>query len=101
MVRSLVLLLAIPLLVACSSEPSRAQKPLVTHQGVGVVVDVNVQKSRVKINHEKIEGYMEPMTMWFEVKDATMLAGLQPNDRVAFTVAEEESADVIVEIRKI
>ena len=100
MLRSLVFLLVLPLLVACGSDASRAQKPPVTHQGVGIVVDVNVEKSRIKLNHEKIEGYMEPMTMWFPVKEPALLQGLQPNDKVAFTVAEEESADVIVEIRK-
>jgi Cu/Ag efflux protein CusF len=99
--RSLVLLLVLPLAVAaCASEAPRAQKPPVTYQGVGVVVEVNVDKARVKINHEKIEGKMEAMTMWFPVKDPALLQGLQPNDKVAFTVAEEESADLIVEIRK-
>jgi Cu/Ag efflux protein CusF len=99
--RSLVLLLVLPLAAAaCASGASRAQKPPVTHEGVGVVVDVNVEKGRIKINHEKIEGYMEPMTMWFSVKDPALLEGLQPSDKVAFTVAEEDSADVIVELRK-
>ena len=100
MLRSIVLLLVLPLLAACASDASRAQKPPATHQGVGVVVDVNAEKGRIKINHEKIEGFMEAMTMWFTVKDPAMLQGLQPNDKIAFTIAEEESADLIVEIRK-
>ena len=101
MLRSLVLLFVLPLAAAaCGSDAPRAQKAPVTHQGVGVVVDVNVEKARVKINHEKIEGFMEPMTMWFGVKDPAMLEGLQPNDKVAFTVSEEESSDLITEIRK-
>ena len=101
MLRSLVLLFILPLAAAaCGADAPRAQKAPVTHQGVGVVVDVNVEKARVKINHEKIEGKMEAMTMWFPVKDPALLQGLQPNDKVAFTVAEEESADLIVEIRK-
>ena len=95
-----ILLLVVPLLVACASESSRAQKSPVRHEGAGVVVDVNVEKSRIKINHEKIEGYMEPMTMWFPVKEAKLLEGLRPNDRVTFTVVEEEAADVIVELKK-
>lgn len=72
-----------------------------THKGRGVVVVVNVEKSRVKINHEKIEGFMEAMTMWFDVKDAAMLSGIAPSDKVEFTITEETSADVITELRKL
>jgi Cu/Ag efflux protein CusF len=89
---------------ACASRPAAstaAQAPRATHRGAGVVVAVNAEKGRVKINHEKIEGYMDPMTMWFEVKDPKMLEGLAPNDRVEFVITEEESADVLTEIRKV
>ena len=97
----LVALVALSLCASCASEASRTQQPPVTHQGAGVVVDVNVEKSRIKINHEEMPGYMKPMTMWFPVKDSKLIEGLKPNDRVTFTVAEEEAADVIVEIRKV
>lgn len=89
-------LLSLP--VACASRKAAAGA---THRGVGTVVAVNLEKNRIKIDHEKMEGYMDAMTMWFDVKDAAMLGGLAPNDRVEFTVTEEEAADVITEIRKI
>lgn len=94
---ALALVLVLPAACSASSKP----KQRVSHKGVGVVVAINMEKGRVKIQHETIEGYMEAMTMWFDVKDASMLSGLQPNDKVEFTITEEESADVITEIRKV
>lgn len=86
------------LTAACAKQQPSGPRP--THKGVGVVVAVDVAKSRVKINHENIEGWMDAMTMWFDVKEAKMLDGISPNDRVEFVVTEEESADVITELRK-
>ncbi len=96
-VLALALLLGGLLFSSACAKPKAA----VTHRGVGVVVEINTAKSRVKIDHEAIEGWMEAMKMWFDVKDAKMLEGLAPNDKVEFVVTEEESSDVITEIRKI
>jgi Cu/Ag efflux protein CusF len=86
---------------ACGSRPAQSQAPRATHRGIGVVVAIDAAKGRVKLDHEKIEGFMEAMTMWFDVKDPTMLEGLAPKDRVEFVITEEESADVITEIKKV
>jgi protein SCO1/2 len=85
---------------ACASRASTG-KPQASHKGVGVVVAVAPEKSRIKIQHDAIEGYMEAMTMWFTVKDASMLDGIAPNDKIEFTVTEEDSADVVTELKKI
>jgi len=50
----------------------------------GVVVAVQPEEKTVRIRHEKIPGYMDAMTMPFEVKDTNELAGLQAGDEVAF-----------------
>lgn len=90
---------AFALSAACAS--SRASKASgASHRSVGVVVAINQEKGRVKLNHEAIDGYMEAMTMWFDVKDPKMLEGLAPNDKVEFVVTEEDSADVVTEIKK-
>jgi Cu/Ag efflux protein CusF len=83
---------------ACASRASTGQR--VSHKGVGIVVAIAPEKSRIKIDHEAIEGYMEAMTMWFSVKDKSMLDGIASNDKVEFTVTEEDSADVITELKK-
>lgn len=88
-------------LVASSACSGKQQKAAVTHSGKGIVVAVDVAKSRVKINHEKIEGYMDAMTMWFDVKDAAMLTGISVDDRVEFTISEEQSADIVTTLRKL
>ena len=71
-----------------------------THKGVGVVVEVDAAKGRIKINHEEIAGYMDAMTMWFRVKDKAMLEGIAPNDRVEFTITEMDAGDVLTELKK-
>lgn len=55
-----------------------------TFQVKGVVREVAPEKKTVKIDHEKIPGYMDAMTMDFDVKDAKELTGLQPGDTVSF-----------------
>lgn len=98
----LAALVAIALSFGCASQKGMtAAATGATHKGRGVVVVVNAEKSRVKINHEEIEGFMGAMTMWFDVKDRGMLNGIAPGDKVEFTITEEASADVITELRKI
>lgn len=94
---AILMLTAVIAAAACSSTQ---QKAAVTHSGKGVVVAVDAAKSRVKINHEKIEGFMDAMTMWFDVKDAAMLNGIAVDDKVEFTITEEQSADVVTALRK-
>lgn len=75
----LTILLFIPL-AACDSPPKPTgirQYPL-----EGRVESVDMDKQRVTIAHEKIEGYMEPMTMPFPVRDAEILRGLKSGDRI-------------------
>lgn len=79
---------------------SKTQASGATHQGTGVVVEIDKEKGKVKINHEKIDGYMDAMTMWFFVKDKALLDGLAANDRIDFTITEEQSSDLITAIKK-
>lgn len=95
----LAALLASALLASCAS---RAPKPAgAQHRGRGVVVAINAEKGRVKIEHEAIENYMDAMTMWFDVKDKKLLDGLSPNDKIEFVLTEDDAADVVTEITKV
>ena len=60
------------------------------YEAVGVVVGFMAQKKFVNIKHETIPGFMDAMTMPFEVKDSTLLRGIQEGDSIAFrfTVAD-------------
>ena len=50
------------------------------------------KKRRLRIQHEEIPGYMEAMTMSFDVRhDTNELAGLKAGDRVTFRMLVTES----------
>ena len=50
----------------------------------GVVEEIKPSRKVVIIKHEKIPGYMEAMTMPFDVKEANELALVKPGDKVMF-----------------
>ena len=53
----------------------------------GVVREVDAPEKYVIVQHEKIPGYMDAMTMPFDVKNTNELRGLTPGDRIAFQLA--------------
>ena len=101
LLRALVAACVLSLASACASRAVELHPTGASHKGTGVVVAVDASKGRVKIQHEKIENYMDPMTMWFDVKDPKLLEGIAPNDKVEFVITEETSADVVTEIKKV
>lgn len=56
-----------------------------SYEAVGVVVSFMSEKRFVNVDHETIPGFMNAMTMPFEVKDTTLLRGIQEGDSIAFT----------------
>jgi protein SCO1 len=92
----------IALLASCEKNapeavPSSAPSALApttqrTFQVKGTVIEVKAAEKTLTIKHEAIPGYMEAMTMPFEVKDTNELAGLEAGDAVSFrmTVADKE-----------
>jgi protein SCO1/2 len=84
--------------VPAPSAGSAAQPQV--YQVKGVVREVVPEKLKVKIEHEEIPGYMEKMTMMFDVKDQKELAGLQANDSVSFRMIVTEDDGWIDQIRK-
>ena len=55
----------------------------------GVVVEVRATNSEAVIRHEKIPGYMDAMTMPFDVKDVRLLDGLRSGEVVRFQLYVE------------
>lgn len=55
----------------------------------GVVVEVRATNSEAVIRHEVIPGYMDAMTMPFDVKDVRLLDGLKSGDVVRFQLFVE------------
>ena len=70
------------------------------YQGKGVVVSVAPEKKKVTIKHEEIVGYMDAMTMPFDVMDTNELNGLQAGDPVTFRVVATRTFDWVDQIKK-
>jgi protein SCO1/2 len=67
----------------------------------GVVVELMPAERSVRIRHEEIPGYMDAMTMPFEVKATNELAGLTAGDSVAFRMNVTEKDGWIDQIKKL
>jgi protein SCO1/2 len=76
------------LAVAC-----QRTEPTGTFVGRGVVKDILPKERQVIIAHEDIPGFMEAMTMGFEVKDESLLEGRKRGEPVTFTV--EKTKDTL------
>jgi protein SCO1 len=67
----------------------------------GTVLEVSPAEKSVRIRHEKIPGYMDAMTMPFDVKDTNELTGLEPGDSVSFRMLVTERDGWIDQVRKL
>jgi len=63
-------------------EPTPGQRV----QGQGTVRSIDPQKGTVILDHGEIQGLMPQMVMEFGVDPQDALQGLQPGDRVSFTL---------------
>lgn len=72
-----------------------------TFQVKGVVREVKATQKKVKIAHEEIPGYMEAMTMDFDVRRAEELNGLRPGDTVSFRMVVTEDDGWIEEVLRL
>jgi protein SCO1/2 len=95
--------------VACQREASPPQPPaardVATNLQIfavkGLVRELDLTNAMVRIEHEAIPGYMEQMTMPFEVKDTNDLAGLLIGDAVSFRLLISDTEGWIDQIVKI
>ena len=71
------------LFAACTNGGKEAST---VYEAVGVVKAIPDSKSHVNIEHEKIDGFMEAMQMFFPVKDSTVLTGIAPADSIRFVI---------------
>ena len=77
----------------------KATDPEMQHarvEGVGTVVKVRNKKKRIVLDHEEIEGYMAAMEMSYKVDSAALLDGLEPGEKVVFTIDMEDKTIVAI-----
>ena len=95
MVRRLALAVSLAAALGCGrSEAPKAAAPAEKPYPIkGVVVSLDPAASKVIVRHEEIRGYMDAMTMPFNVGEPKMLAELKPGDEIeAKLVVGEKSS---------
>src|SRR4029434_8503860 len=58
----------------------------------GMVLKVDRSKNNFLVSHDSIPGFMQAMTMPFDVRDVKELNGLAPGDMVEFTLVVDRSS---------
>jgi FtsP/CotA-like multicopper oxidase with cupredoxin domain/Cu/Ag efflux protein CusF len=91
------------LIVGKGGEPkvTLAQAPAVdgkSYKGVGVVVATIPRMNRLIVNHEEIKGFMAAMEMSYPVTPPNLLNGLNPGDKIGFTIDGTKSSIVAIEV---
>lgn len=72
----------------------------VTHQGTGVVQNVDPSAGTVTLQHEAIQSIGWPaMTMAFSVQDKSALENVKPGQKVDFAFVQQGSRNVITSIK--
>ena len=89
-----IVLVLLVLGVSCSSQKRT------TYQVKGVIKEITADRKQAQIEHENIPGYMNAMTMMFDVKNPKELQGLQPNDQVSFRMIVTENEGWIDQVKK-
>jgi Cu/Ag efflux protein CusF len=97
-------------LAACTSsadnKAAKAEGPAAavetkTFQAVGTVKALDPKLPSIEIDHEDIKGLMPAMQMWFHVKDASLINGVNAGDRVEFSIESGVGGLKIVGIKKV
>jgi len=67
--------------------------------GVGKVIAITPATGEVVLDHESLKGFMDAMTMGYQVSAPALLERLKPGDKVSFTIDTERR--VITKIQKL
>ena len=73
------------------------QKGVHTVVGEGKVIAVVPATSEIVLTHGEIKGFMDAMTMGYQIQPASLLEGVQAGDTVRFTIDTAEKAIVKLE----
>jgi protein SCO1/2 len=75
------------LLVGCGRQEKSENKPTTYFHLKGEVVALDQASGLITISHDKIPGFMEAMTMPFNIKDTALFRGVDVGDTVRGVVA--------------
>jgi Cu/Ag efflux protein CusF len=81
---------------ARGTSPSTQKSPR-TVVGEGKVIAVVPASSEIVVTHGEIKGFMDAMTMGYQIAPPSLLEGVQAGDTVRFTIDTERKAIVTLE----
>lgn len=97
--RALALLVILVVGAGCSSPPpppaTVREFPL-----TGEILAIKPDKSQVQVKHDEVKGFMDAMTMWFNIKDARLLDGIVPGDLISATLVLTAEDSYLTGVRK-
>lgn len=86
MTKFTAVILFLVLSVAFAQTPSKKK----AHMLRGKVEQVNTSTKSLTVNHEKVEGWMDAMTMAYAVDKVAILKELKPGDHITATVYDDD-----------
>ena len=100
--RSLCLALLLAAVLAIAAGCGAPAPPASVRQFplTGEVLAIKPDKSEIQVKHDEVKGFMEPMTMWFTVRDPALLEGIAPGDLLSATLVLTAEDHYLTGIRK-
>jgi protein SCO1/2 len=89
------------LLTACNKKTSQPVPSMQVYAAKGVIKEIEPDGKTAVIRHEAIPGYMQAMTMPFEVRDTNLLRGLKAGDAISFKLAVTPTEGWIADLTKL
>jgi Cu/Ag efflux protein CusF len=87
-----------PAMVMAEHRAQLAQQPSQhTVVGEGSVVAVVPSSSQIVVDHKKIQGFMDAMTMGYRIEPPSLLEGVKTGDSIRFTIDTQQKAIVKIE----
>lgn len=71
------------------------------HSSTGVIKGIRENGKIFVIEHKEFPGFMEAMTMGFELKDPAMGQGLKVGDKIEFSIEAQGDAFPVTHIKKL
>jgi Cu/Ag efflux protein CusF len=87
--RALVVLVA-AVCLALATLFAQAPSKKKAHTLHGKIEQVNASTKSLTVNHEKVEGWMDAMTMTYAVDKESVLKELKPGDQIKATVYDDD-----------
>lgn len=84
-----------------SDSVSESQNKINNYEGAGVVISITPNKKQVIIKHGTIPGFMEAMTMPFNVSDSSLLDDIHPKDSVKLFIEYDGTNVALKRIEKV